>query len=209
MRNATRTALIGILGLATISIPTTATADDDIPLSRQVFEANNVRYVPPLPEIQVENGTNRQHEQVDEALRLFDEAGLELPPLVIRFSNDSEDCEGNLGIYRTQAIDEPAIVTVCTKMRLTLVHELAHAWDDNSLTDELRRPFMDRWQVDDWNDKSAEWHDRAAEIAAHTIAYTLLLGEPTDNPDILRFVCGYETLTGRELPAMAAASCRL
>jgi hypothetical protein len=207
MRNATRTALIGMLAIATLSPPATATSDDDVPLSRLVFEANNVRHEAPLPRVQIRAATARQRQQVEETLALFDQARLELPPLVIRFSEDPTACEGNLGIYRPRPAGETAIIGICTKMRLTLVHELAHAWDGHSLTDERRQAFMDHWQLDNWNDKGADWHDRGSENAAHTVAYTLLLEEPSDNPDILDYVCGYGVLTGSDLPGLAQASC--
>lgn len=206
MRNATCTALIGILVVGALSLPTTATADDDIPLSRQVFETNNVRYEPAPPPILVKNATDRQRQQVETALGLFDALGLELPPLIIKFAEDLRPCEGNLGTYRPHE-DGPAVVTICTKMRLTLIHELAHAWDDHMLDDRTREAFMGHWDLDNWNDRTEDWHDRGSERAADTIAYTLLLDEPSDNPDILQFVCGYGLLTGQDLPVAAAASC--
>ena len=138
---------------------------------------------------------------------MFEAAGLELPPLVIRFSEDTATCEGNLGTHRPQPDGSPAVVTVCTKMRITLIHELAHAWDDHSLHDERRRLFTDHWGLDNWNDKDKSWYDRGSERAADTIAYTLLHAEPTDNPDILKFVCGFGVLTGKDLPDVARVSC--
>ena len=207
MRNATRTVLISLLAIALLSSPATATADNDIPLSRSVFEANNSLYEAPLPRLQVRNATERQQEQVDRAIEMFDAAGLELPPLVIRFSENTDDCEGNLGTYRPQPEGNPAVVSVCTEMRITLIHELAHAWDDHSLDDDRRQSFMEHWDLDNWNDKEESWYDRGSERAADTIAYTLLQTEPTDNPDILKFLCGFGVLTGNDLPDAARVSC--
>jgi hypothetical protein len=191
-----------------MGISATAAADDDIPLSRQVFEANSVRYQAPPPRIQVESTIERHRDRVERAIELFDLSGLELPPLVIRFAEDPAVCEGNLGTFRTQGAGEPAIVSICTKMRLTLVHELAHAWDSHALTEDRRAEFLSHWNLDNWNDRDDDWHDRGSERAAHTIAYTLLLDSPTDNPDVLEFVCGYGILTGRDLPDVARDSCR-
>jgi hypothetical protein len=207
MTNATRTFLMSLLTIAVLSSPATATADDDLPLTRSVFEENNVRYEAPLPLLQVEGASERQQEQVERATEMFESEGLELPSLVIRFSEDTGDCEGNLGTYRPQPEGDPAVVTVCTEMRITLIHELAHAWDDHRLHDERRNQFMDHWGLDNWNDKAKSWYDRGSERASDTIAYTLLHAEPTDNPDILKFVCGYGVLTGKDLPDTARTSC--
>lgn len=207
MKSATRTVLIGLLAIAFLSSPATATADDDIPLSRSVFEAHNVRYETPLPRLQVQNATGIQQEQIDRAIEMFEAAGLDLPPIIIRFSEGTEDCEGNLGIYRPQPRDQPDVITVCAKMRITLIHELAHAWDVHSLDDERRQRFLRHWGLDNWNDKDESWYDRGSERAADTIAYTLLQTEPTDNPDILRYVCGYSVLTGQALPEPARENC--
>lgn len=207
MRNATRTLLVALVATASLGLPITATADDDIPLSRQVFEAHAVDYEPTPPSVQIENATEEQREKVAHAMHLFEVAGLDLPPLVIRFSDDPADCEGNLGTYRSQPDGRPSIISICTKMRITLIHELAHAWDSHSLVEERRDAFTDLWHLDNWNDKSKNWHDRGSERAADTIAYTLLLDEPTDNQDILNLVCGYGALTGHGLPALAEASC--
>lgn len=206
MRSASRTVLIGFLAISFVSGAAAATANDNIPLSRVVFEANNARYQTPVPRLQIRNASKRQREQVHRAIEMFDTARLELPPLVIRYFKDTEECRGNLGTYRSRPDGEPAVVTVCTEMRITLIHELAHAWDQHVLHDERRRRFMDHWGLDNWNDRDESWYDRGSERAADTIAYTLLHSD-TDNPDILKFVCGYGILTGNDLPEPARASC--
>lgn len=81
-----------------------------------------------------------------------------------------------------------------------MAHELAHAWEHEHLTDDLRGAFLGHWGLDNWNDHSRDWGERGTEKAAHTIAYAVILDTPTDNPNILQFVCGYELLTGNPLP---------
>ena len=88
-----------------------------------------------------------------------------------------------------------------------LLHELGHAWVRDGASAETRARFLEHWGLDSWNDRNDDWSDRGVERAADTIAYTLLQTEPTDNPNILRFVCGYELLTGLPVPIEARTTC--
>ncbi len=151
-----------------------------------------------------------QQQTLDDALLLFQEAGLELPPLVIKFVGTAEPCEGHAGLYRPAPADEAASIdkiTICHRLPLFLVHELAHAWAHHSLTPETRQRFLNHSGLDRWNDHRDVWNNRGTERAAHTIAYALTLATPTDNPDILRLVCGYELLTGDPMPRPNLATC--
>ncbi len=215
MGTATRTSIVGIVLVAASSVAPATSGErfaetGTVSESRAVFEQGVARPAPnPVDDelVEVVGASARQAQQVSEALDAFADAGLDLPPVVIRYSDDTDVCEGNLGTYRTSADGEPDVVSVCSKMRITLVHELAHAWDHHALDDERRDAFTAHWGLDNWNDRSQDWHDRASERAADTVAYTLLLEEVTHNQDILEFVCGYSVLTGHDLPEPAAASC--
>ena len=81
-----------------------------------------------------------------------------------------------------------------------VVHELAHAWEHHRIDDDRRDAFTEAFGLDNWNDHDHEWGDRGIEMAANSIAYTLVQAEPTDNENITRFGCSYELLTGHELP---------
>ncbi len=159
--------------------------------------------------VTVIGANSTQAAAVEEALQRFAQAGLALPPLVIEYAATTDACRGHAGLYSPAPNGHSPTdrITMCSSLRLFLLHELAHAWGYHSLTDDTRRSFMDRWALQRWNDHNDSWYDRGTEKAAHTIAYTLALDAPTDDPDILRFVCGYELLTGNPIPVEAGASC--
>ena len=70
-----------------------------------------------------------------------------------------------------------------------------------------RTGFVAHWNLEPWNDHGDDWNDRGTEKAAHTIAYALTLDGPTENPNVLQFVCGYEILTDQTLPNISLVSC--
>ena len=82
---------------------------------------------------------------VDWARGRFEEAGLSLPEIEVRFDPTRELCHNNDGLYRGDA-DGPHVVTICTRdsdtfaaqleRRRTLLHEFGHVWDTVNLTDE-------------------------------------------------------------------------
>jgi len=161
---------------------------------------------PPAAAVTVVGASMEQQETLDHALNLFDQAGLDLPPLIIEYADDTKACGGHAGLFRS-AGRNPATITICHRLPLFLFHELGHAWEDHVLTDRVRQRFLDHWALEVWNDDSVDWYHRGAEKAAHTIAYTLTLSQPTENSDILQFVCSYELLTGNPIPEPELASC--
>ncbi|NNC43727.1 MAG: hypothetical protein HKO03_10880 [Acidimicrobiia bacterium] len=158
------------------------------------------------PLVIVVGATDDQVDKVDAALALFDEAGLNLPPLEIEFSTDTTACKGHAGLFRGSDVGRSRVI-ICHRMSLFLLHELAHAWAHLNLTDENRVAYSEHWGLDNWNDHSQEWKERGTEKAANTIAYTLDITVPTDNPNILALVCSYEMLTGRSLPHERLVEC--
>ncbi|MGI9607545.1 MAG: hypothetical protein ACR2P0_15565 [Acidimicrobiales bacterium] len=152
----------------------------------------------------------RQGEMLETAIAQFADAGLELPPLLVEFHDQAEPCRGNAGTYFAEA-DSPNSsvdrIAICDDMKIIILHELAHAWKHHNLDEATRTAFVEHWGLDGWRDLSDDWHDRGVERAAHTIAFALNQSSPTDNPNILRYVCGYELLTGATLPIHALVEC--
>ena len=75
--------------------------------------------------------TPEQQELFAWAVGRFDEVGLELPELIVRFHDDRTPCNRRAGRYRSGT---PARVDVCVPPtapldchQLTLLHELGHA----------------------------------------------------------------------------------
>jgi len=110
----------------------------------------------------------------------FELAGLTLPMVEVSFSADEADCGGHEGLYRRR--DGAHFVTVCTPddhptaddyRRRTLIHELAHAWDQSSLTSADRDGLLPVLDVEGWYEADA-WGERGIERLAETFVFGLL-----------------------------------
>ena len=167
---------------------------------------------PTFGEILIEETADPTDETLVEwAMDRYTEAGLSLPTIRLSFHADSAPCEGALGGHRIEG--EVSRVYICVvefgatrqlKVKRTLLHEFAHAWDNHYLDDETRSAFMDLAGLDGWS-FDTPYDERGSEHAAETITWGLLdrpllfgeLGETT--PWELQHD-GYLTLTGAEPP---------
>ena len=122
--------------------------------------------------ITVDGGSFEQQLHLKEAIDAFDEAGLELPDVQVRFSKDEADCHGHLGNFEPG--QTPWRISVCSDLEFVASHELAHAWERARATDEDRAEFMRVRGHDNWNDSTAGWSDRGAEDAAFVIQQGLM-----------------------------------
>ena len=141
-----------------------------------------------------------QLEMVDWALSRFDAAGLELPPLLIRFPDrDSPLCDGIQG--RTFLSTDPIEVRMCWNSEFILLHELAHVWESaNFPTDNHGRFNEMRHDVESWASPDDPWKTQGREHAANVIAWGLLedpypISETYPN-DIASMVEAFHFLTG-------------
>lgn len=150
---------------------------------------------------------------VEWALTRFEVAGLEAPSAAIEFPADG--CNGHPGRY----LPSQRLVELCVSddapnlsVRQLVLHELAHAWAHEFLTEKDREEFTDLRELSAWNDVELDWHERATEHAAETIAWGLLdvdfdlthtIG--AEDPDSLRtaFVAltGVEPINGGDHPS--------
>lgn len=138
------------------------------------------------------------------AVGRFDDAGLDLPAVVVTFHDDRTPCAGNAGRYRT---GDPARVDLCVPAtahpnchRLTILHELGHAWAENRTTAGQRTAFLESRGLDVWYDDVDPPHRWGAEHAAEAISWALmeqpirLLRLEDDDP--VRLAAAFEALTG-------------
>jgi hypothetical protein len=93
--------------------------------------------------------TAEQEATVDWALGLFDQAGLPLPGVDFVLHTTVEPCHGRRGWY--SGAEVRPVIHICTHEggpipELLILHELAHAWDDDVLTDGRRAVFLD-WRA--------------------------------------------------------------
>jgi hypothetical protein len=56
----------------------------------------------------------------------------------------------------------------------TVLHELAHAWTQQALTEEAREQFLALRDLETWGDDEYPWVEQGSEQAAEIIAWGLL-----------------------------------
>jgi hypothetical protein len=137
---------------------------------------------------------------------LYDEAGLDLPPIDVVRHRSTDPCQGRPGFHWHQ--DGRSRIDLCTResgpaQEFLILHELAHAWDAHLLTDARREAFLRFRGLTAWRDDDlGRWHELGAEQAAEFIAWGLI-----DRPvRLVRFgpvTCdelaeGFRILTGSE-----------
>lgn len=197
-------AVVVIAGTATASIY--ARVQDSLPPSTMAA------LEPTFGDIIIEETVDPADEAlVDWTMDRYWEAGLSLPTIRLSFHADSGPCDGARGGHRIE--DEVSRVYICVtelgatrelKVKRTLLHEFAHAWDHHSLTDDVRAAFMKLAGLDGWAFE-VPYGERGSEHAAETITWGLLdrpllfggFGEPTPWESQHR---GFLTLTGAEPP---------
>lgn len=109
---------------------------------------------------------------IEAALDRYPSAGLTLPPLRIYVHPSSDGCQGHKGTYGQYG--ERDRVDLCTEARFYVLHELAHAWEQHTLSDQTRQAWLDEMGLTVWHDRSIPWLESGAEVAANTIAWGLM-----------------------------------
>lgn len=122
-----------------------------------------------------------QRDAIDWAHRRFELAGLELPATEITFYPTTESCEYAEGLY--EQVDGRHILSICVPegdtaartllRRRTVAHELAHAWEHETLDAGDREHLMTLLETDVWYSADAAWKDRGGERLAETIVWGL------------------------------------
>lgn len=138
--------------------------------------------------------------QIEHAEARFEAAGLELPPLRVFAHDDKDACEGQLGTYGQYGQRDR--VDLCTHVEFYILHEMAHAWEQHNVSDEVRAAILDEAGLTVWHDRDLPWLDSGAEIAANTIAFGLLdlpLDE-TEAAAFTRHLDRFHLLTGSYSP---------
>lgn len=140
----------------------------DIPMI-PVPEPASEGYLPADGGLIVVGGMDEQLSSLEWAADHFTDAGLTLPPLVVEFHANDDGCDGYDGTYRP----DDGRLDVCNPHRLIILHELAHAWEHHTLTDEQRREFISFRGLTSWNDLSTPWKERGIEDLAEIVVWGL------------------------------------
>lgn len=116
--------------------------------------------------------TDDERQTVARSVGLFEQAGLRLPPLVVRVGSPG-GCSGRVAVHlHRDGISEIELCeTGTTGLEHILLHELGHAWVALNLDDEARQRFQEERGWEHWNHHSDDWNDRGTEQAAEVIKW--------------------------------------
>lgn len=156
------------------------------------------------PKVTVHNATPAQLDRLTLAFERFTDAGLELPPLEIRFPASKDGCDGAHGRFTTST--DPWRISICpTELETVYEHELAHAWERATLSDAQRQDFMEMRGYDVWNDKSLPWRERGMEGVAVIIQQGIngLPLPPALSDEHMSRLASFQLLTGFPDPRLA------
>jgi hypothetical protein len=146
-------------------------------------------------------GTDRARANL--ALRRFEEAGLDVPSLLIVFRDPSEEeCHGALGYFAPSS--DVWQISICSKVDFVYEHELAHAWERANLTDAQRRRYMAFRGLPTWSDTDFDRNRRGVEDVAFVIQQGIagLPLPPVLGGEAKSRLKAYELLTGHTAPRL-------
>lgn len=161
--------------------------------------------VAPPPAVEFVDMPDELADMATWATGLFEQAGLDLPPLrFVHHGGDMAPCSGRGGVHRPQ--DGVNVIEICTDeismvTEILILHETAHAWSDNSLTPERKAAFQAVRGWEHWrNYEAAGWHENGTEQAAEIMVWGLF-DRPIEMVRIGQSSCdeleaGYLALTG-------------
>lgn len=150
---------------------------------------------------------------VEAARDMYAEWGFDFPQAAIRFHAESmTPCDGNAGLYQ-ELVDGSLTVDVCYQnedtelepflRRLTLWHEIGHAYIEPNIDEDTRSTFLDLVDLTSWH--GGEWEQRGAEYATEVLVWGMTRGEYNYGLILPDLEChtktaGFTILTGLEGP---------
>lgn len=160
-------------------------------------------------------------EHVDPAAELltwartrYEQAGLSVPEVSVDVHDDRTGCRGHVAVFiATEPLPE---IHLCfdddapplLRQRVAL-HELAHAWVHQHVSDEDIRTFLEIRDLEHWHDP-APWYQQGTEHAAEIMAWGLLETDldvltiaPDDRASLraaFRFLTGVDPICSRPDP---------
>ena len=150
-------------------------------------------------DIRVHDATPPEVAMVRWAVGRYGNAHLELPSLDIYFHEDVSRCRGGIGFYAGDRIDMCPGLIMNLVPRHDMLHEMAHAWSNHSLTADEREAFVSLRGIRTWNSQDEPWQVRGFEQTAEIVAWAIGDGVITPsipNNDEASLVADYELLTG-------------
>lgn len=156
------------------------------------------------PAVRTIGGGPAEQALVEAAVEAFEEHGLALPDLEVRFHDSSEGCNGHQGRFRE--IDGRGVIDLCQVSEFLVLHEIGHAWTHVNMDAAEQARFAELTGSPSWAAAADAWHKRGTEVAANAIAHGLL-STPLDSPDQRARELGqFTALTGLASPRATAAA---
>ena len=172
--------------------------------------------------VELYNGTPETEEYVRWGLQRFAAAGVTLPKVdSVTFVLDQSRCplrSPGFAWYSRSGADiwlcfqpgdvcvDPGCSNWTTIASRTLLHEYAHAWIAQNVTESTREAFMGLAGVSRWQDFDDEWDQRGVERAANTIMLGLLDKPLPMEPRACEVLAvKFRLLTGAAPPAPCSA----
>ena len=195
---------IAAVAVLTAGIPGIASALDTSTSAEVIAVASEPTPVTvgPNPNIRFSSADAPDRDRVDQSLELFRGAGLELPDLDVRFSDDPTDCQGHDGLFDPST--RPWTISICSDVGYVVTHELAHAWEAANLDDSEREHYMVVRGFETWNGQHVDRDERAIEEAAFMVQQNLMASDHVDTTSD-RWqdrIFAYELLTGTTSPVV-------
>ncbi len=184
----------------------------------------NVLRTPAGHEVSVHNGTPLLEQVLQDALSRYTEANLAEPSFDAVIFEPSRQCIGRSGrLTQSEGVRNLYIclfesdlcpgVGPCLEPTLSVkgivLHELAHAWTLDHVSDELEARFLKLIGLDVWQQDDLPWSEQGTEYSAEVIAWGLLdrpsrmvrIGDPAceDLTAAFRLLTGIEPLQSCEL----------
>lgn len=97
----------------------------------------------------------------------YQTAGLDLPDMAISFRKGRSNCSDMVGLWTRSDLGHRIEICVggTRRRELVLIHEMAHSWVAEHLSDDDRDVFLRRRKIDTWTGDDTEWAHRGIEQA--------------------------------------------
>lgn len=174
------------VALAVVPAPAMAVATTRLS-DRHVMTAAHLAARSPTLVLQPDYAFPTDADAYGNALRVFAESGLGIPLFRIEFHDRAEPCNGYGGIHNKLS-DSHSLLHVCVSYarpnlraaarERAVMHEVAHAWLAQNLTDQQQEDFVALRRLETWRDRSAATWDRlGCEHAAEILLWGITDGE--------------------------------
>lgn len=158
------------------------------------------------PAILAINVGEHQQARLDEALARFENAGLQLPDLTVRFVATTDACQGHHGLFSPRATG--LTVTYCADPPdWVYEHELAHAWVHANTGPDRQVEFLEVRGLAAWNEPGAGWGEQGVEQAAFVVQQGVMGPDSVTGSEHIARLCTYEILVGQPPAWFDVARC--